>query len=343
MTDGADSPNPFPQFSGDLSHRQAFPSFCKSVYDALEHMGSRDYGLLGYVLSEKEWLELPNNDAAFIPAPHPGNAPPSQPASPWQEWQYRKQCYDAEKKLLNTATANFVRALDEHAKLVVEGAENTIRGKTLAQMLAALNTEYGTMTKHDLLQLLNDLQEPFERGQDILPYLLRHSKGHRIAAENGQALPEMTKISTLIAGLTPCGLFESCINAFNTAYPALQQQSYQNLQNNVGAYAQNQIFPQTTGSEGYAAAVMHREARTANVSDAHLEEIISKLLVKLLPPTNTPRQPREKKYCWTHGVQYTHSSPECKFPHHDHDTTATFNDRKGGRTNWRDRTARKKT
>ena len=109
------SDNPFPPFPGELSHRLAFPRFRKCVLNALEHMGSRDYGLLGYVLSEAEWLALPNNTSPFVPAQPPGNAPPPQPAAPWQEWQYNKQCYDAEKKLLNSAAANFVRALDEHS------------------------------------------------------------------------------------------------------------------------------------------------------------------------------------------------------------------------------------
>ena len=172
-------------------------------------MGSRDYGLLGYVLSEAEWLALPNNTSPFVPAQPPGNAPPPQPAAPWQEWQYNKQCYDAEKKLLNSAAANFVRALDEHAMFIMEGAENTIRGKSLAQMLASLTAEYGTMTKNDLLDHFKMVNTPYERGEDILQYLLRHSNAHRVAAENGQPWPEMTKISTLIAGITPCGMYSS--------------------------------------------------------------------------------------------------------------------------------------
>ena len=93
--------NPFPHFPGELSHRLAFPHFHKSVLYALEHMGSRDYGLLGYVLTTEEWKKLPGNTEEFTPAQPPGNAPPPTPAAPWQEWQYKKQCYDAEKKLLN--------------------------------------------------------------------------------------------------------------------------------------------------------------------------------------------------------------------------------------------------
>ena len=328
--------NPFPQFPGEFSHRLAFPNFYKSVLNALEHMGSRDYGLLGYVLPVEEWLQLPHNTEAFTPAQPPGNAPPPTPAAPWQEWQYKKQCYDAEKKLLNTATAHFVKVLDEHAMSVVEGEENTIRGKSLAQLLNALKNEYGTITKNDLLIQLNTLQIPYERGGDILQYLLQHSKVHRVAAENGQPWPEMTKIGTLIAGLTPCGLFDACINAFHTAYPALQHQRYHNLERSVRAYAQNQIFLQTTGSEGYAAAAQ-QAPRTPPVDHSHVEEVVTKILTKLLPAMNLTKYPREKKYCWTHGVQYTHSSAECKHPHHDHDNSATLQDRKGGRNNWKDR------
>ena len=132
------SENPFPNFPGELSHLLAFPDFIKNVENAMSHMGSRKHGLLGYITSQEEWLRLPANTTAFIPAEDPGDAPPPTPSAPWQAWQFAKQCYDSEIKLLNTATAHFVRSLDEHALFIVEGEEQSIRGKTMAQMIAAL-------------------------------------------------------------------------------------------------------------------------------------------------------------------------------------------------------------
>ena len=50
-----------------------------------------------------------------------------------------------------------MNALDEHAKMVVEGDEGTVRGKTLLQMITVLKAEYGTITKGDLLDQLRTL------------------------------------------------------------------------------------------------------------------------------------------------------------------------------------------
>ena len=330
--------NIFPAFPGDTTHRLAFPMFIKQVLDALEHMGSRDYGLLGYVLTEDEWLELAGNTAPFVPAVAPGNPPPPQPAAPWQEWQYTKQCYDAERKLLNHATAAFVKSLDEHSKSVVEGEEGTIRGKSLQHMIAVLRAEYGTITKNDLLEHLQTLNEPYERGDDILQYLLKHSRGHRTAQHNGQPWPEMLKIATLIAGLTPCGIFTTCIDSFHTAYPALQQQLYSNLQTSVRIYAQNRIEQPTSGTQGYAAAATYVKPPPAasTLSAADVEKMIANALTNMR--VDQPRKrTTDKQYCWTHGEQYSHNSAECKTPDQGHDESATLTNRKGGRKNFRDR------
>ena len=331
----ANDTNSFMAFPGITTHRLAFPNFIKDVFDKLAFKGSRDYGLLGYVLTDEEWLALPGNQEAFVPAPNPGPAPPAVPAAPWQEWQHLKKSYDDEKAELNKATAQFMNALDEHAKMVVEGDEGTVRGKTLLQMITVLKAEYGTITKGDLLDQLRTLDEPFIRGDNILHYLLKHSQVHNIARINGQPLSEMNKISILISGLTPCGLFDPCINNFHALYPALNQQLYATLQGNIRMYAQNQIQTPTTGTHGYAAATQQKTASsTITISQREYDELVAKAASKPHPSSSGG-----KKYCWTHGLQHSHDGTQCKTPAHGHIATATLSDNKGGRKNRADRLA----
>ena len=62
----ANDTNSFMAFPGITTHRLAFPNFIKDVFDKLAFKGSRDYGLLGYVLTDEEWLALPGNQEAFV-------------------------------------------------------------------------------------------------------------------------------------------------------------------------------------------------------------------------------------------------------------------------------------
>ena len=66
---------------------------------------------------------------------------------------------------------------------------------------------------------------------------------------------------------------------------------------------------------------------------SELVKIVTELQLQSKPDPkkkNGNGRKRAKKYCWTHGFQHSHDSPNCKYPLEAHQKDATAENNMGG-------------
>ena len=204
----------------------------------------------------------------------------------------------------------------------------------LCTIFDRLRAEFGALTRMDILKNKCAASEPYVHGTRIIDYINVHLRIHRIAASNGQPINEVDKVTAFIDGITPCGLFKDCINAFFVAHPDVPTQLFSTLASDVRKCASNLEPDATSASHGFAAAVatnaQHGSAAAATtaatpfLSPADIAVIVQAL--QHVQPRNNQRQQQRLEY----GEGY-HRSDACKNPRRGHDISATWSNRKGGR------------
>ena len=288
--------NPFPVFPGDTTHALAFRAWITDVYTIADNLGTRPHGLLGYIMSDDEWLAI-NDNQPFIPIAPPAADPPGQ-ATQWSQWKHESDAYKAETQLVRTMRGHILQCIDEHASNIVKGNATSLIGIPLCTIFERLRAEFGTLTRMDILKNKCAASEPYVHGTRIIDYINVHLRIHRIAASNGQPINEVDKVTAFIDGKTPCGLFKDCINAFFVAHPDVPTQLFSTLASDVRKCASNLEPDATSASHGFAAAVatnaQHGSAAAATtaatpfLSPADIAVIVQAL--QHVQPRNNQRQ-----------------------------------------------------
>ncbi len=174
-----------------------YPAFRSAVTDLASRIISRDYGALGAVLSEVEYLAAQGGGStamAFVPLASPGEAPTV--ANQFPLWLHATAEYQKERQALLNLTMAFVKSLDAGSLALVNDGNNGTRTRTLAWMFARLQEEYGTVTPLELSEATRSLHLPFVTGT-FRDHLLKHREVHRIALSTGASLSEAFKVDGL--------------------------------------------------------------------------------------------------------------------------------------------------
>ena len=186
-------------------------------------------------------------------------------------------------------------------------------------------------------------------------YIATHQNIHLIADMNNQPINENKRVTKLLDGLRPCGLFNIQLTAYESVHARADQRNFDDLRADVLRWY-DALSTSTAGSLGYSAAVTSPSATALTPAD---HTAIAAAIVALTPTPNSRYPPRSQgrggrggrgfqgypapaypprppampgvptHYCWTHGSTF-HSGVQCKHPGPGHQTRATFANKMGG-------------
>ena len=115
--------------------------------------------------------------------------------------------------------------------------------------------------------------------------------------------------------------------------------SEEKLKQELRQILRNKATPSTIGSCGYAHSMKTKPSDNSEAIRLMFEEQ-NKMLVKAIASqtealtkaiASKPRPERPEKYSWTHGINHSHTSKECKKPAPGHQQHATKDNKMGGK------------
>lgn len=235
---------------------------------------------------------------------------------------------------------------------------------TLESATTALLALYDTLTPEDLSELRQQCLKPYVSSECMRTYTATHTTIHDTCANNKQPYPEQDKITLLLNGISPCGLFKDYILHWRITHSRVDQQKYNDLVQAVRTWA-DLIGKTTTGALGYSAAVTPTPAPSTPLAPTDIAAIAAAVHQLNLRAPPTPPPPRHvlqgrgvqrapgrfsgriahmsprapvavgaprpiypPNYCWTHGAG--HSGTHCRYPAPGHQAHATFANKMGG-------------
>ena len=357
-------------FNGTREGYNAFRLKYQSIAKSSSVLCPLGQGLLGFLYSEPEFIAInfPVGIAAgpFVPRPPPDEEPVvAANASALQvsihnaqlaAWTRRSDKYDLQQSEVNKFKEMLLGALDPTTLQVLEDPITGTQNVTVAQIHAHLLNEFGVLSPTDLATIKARLAAPYQTNIPIKHYTTSHLRVHSTLTANLQPMAELDKVTELVNGVGPCGLFKDSITSWKERNPTAIQQTFPSLANALHAAADNFSTTVTSGSIGYSAAAINTAtlgldpAATALVVAAVIEHMASKsgtsAAVQTRAPgrqrtqaptsARTPRPPGKRlylpfdnnQYCWTHGRG--HASDACMNRSDNHKPDASLKNTMGG-------------
>jgi len=334
-------------FSG---RKTEFPAY-KNAYLTLAQQSSSlcqfNHGLLGFVLTPAEYqiLTFPVNHipAPFAPLQYPGLEPNlandanalavSRHNAEWASWKFQHEQFQKQQAELNAFKLLFLQSLDKTTLQRLSHPINGTRQLSVADIHAFLGARFGTMVSVDLISLSSTLAAPHRLETPIENLLQKHRDAHGIAASQQQPFPEYQKVQLFRVAVKPCGIFEPCILAWLLANATVATQTFDSLATAILSFSDNFDQTSTAASLGYSAAVEANSLPPAiPIQDLIASAVSAALLAHSTPSSPKPTPSKQgTKYCWTHGIQGSHTSQECQHRRNGHKERASLANKMGGK------------
>jgi hypothetical protein len=321
------------------------------------------HGLIGFIQTQADFVAfttVPGGAVGqpFQPLPDPGAIPNA--GAQFGQWEYIAKRKEKELEAINSWRIVFEDSLDDIS--VSDMSEDNTLGitrRTLAWMFAWMRTQHGAETTDTLDDNLDLMDTIFvdDGSQPVMTYIsAHHTEPHRIAAANGGALPETTKVSKLTKGLAACGSFKEVLFHFTMTYRTPATQVYADLTSAIRTFDSGRGKRQITGGSGLVNQVTAESAAILALT-AKLEVMQTMIEALSTNAANAARigassNGRDKQtaasevsvkevkflayqnsgscYCWSHGPNRSHESAGCERPRVGHKTQATSQNKMGG-------------
>ena len=168
------------------------------------------------------------------------------------------------------------------------------------------------------------------------------------------AYHETTKVRALTDGLTQCGEFNDVLAFFRRTHRTVPEQTYALLSAMVEEEEPNRAAQKTSADSGLInQATMDPVIKAMLDQMAGMQAAITSLAANAAAvqqstsrrpargatqvpaaaptPRGTSDTKKEKThYCWTHGPNLSHNSPDCSWPSAHHQDAATYANQLGG-------------
>ena len=241
------------------SHRESWPIWLDLILEIAELQNAPVmYGLLGFLLSSVDWLNLPGNTVSFAPRESAGVFPrqiltnwlpiwlinwlpiwltnwlpnsesSSTAAAAISQFSYVNSAYANEIFSHNIFKIKFVKSLDEESLAVVADPDGSTRAVKLDIMLARLANAYGEVTVNELTNNSLKLLIAFLPPSNLRQHILIHSKAHAFALKQSQPFSEAEKVRLLTQSLSQCGIFTLALLIYSTSNPTVASQTFASL------------------------------------------------------------------------------------------------------------------
>jgi hypothetical protein len=331
-------------FPGSLRHSEAYANWREEVENyaaSFTDVSDPIYGLLWAVISQAEWLALPN-----IHVPYVRLVPPALPrpaAALGRIWERELLLYNQECKAEARVRAVVISTCDEMAKHVVKGAAQ-LRNVTLTIAMTNLAAEWGAPRESDMAKANAECERPYVPPANLEQFFLGQIRSHALMARANQPMSEYYKLKFIITALTTCGHFRDCISHYQQLYPENDhRRTFESFKAAALLYAARFPVTSTTGSLGYAGGAREADlekkvadlTRQVSILKAASISQLQKPAGTRAPSTAAVAPNTECFYCWTHGVPFKaesrHHSADCRYPAKLHQYQATLQNTMGGK------------
>jgi hypothetical protein len=232
-------------------------------------------------------------------------------------------------------------------------------------MLAWLDAKFNVVTPDTIAEAQDKMDVPFvDNGVlTILQYIDQHHViPHQVAATNGGAYPQTTKVRKLIVGLTQCGLFAETLSFYRRTYKTTITQTFELLCEMIEEDEPSRASKKTSAGTGLineativehpfvknllekidsmqnAIVILSANAAAQQTHHQPADQQTSKKSSTRVPSApsvqsaakNSGRTKEKAFYCWTHGPNNSHSSLDCEWRSHGHEERATYHNKMGG-------------
>ena len=217
--------------------------------------------------------------------------------------------------------------------------------RSLRQLFQILNTKFAEFPATKLKRNTESLRISFAGHLDHMDdFIAKQKVAHQTQSRyGGGPFPENFKVENFLDCFKDLHQFAGTIDAYLRAYPSPATQTFENASAMFQIFADTHKSEATTKSEGYTAFTEASEDFIEKVAQAVATKMVStgkKPASQKPPPAAAPSGKVLPHYCWTHGPNNTHCGIDCRNPAQGHQTSATYTNRLGGRTQfWQRRVA----
>lgn len=299
----------------------AYGAECPTIYT---------HGLLGFIVSDSQWAQLPGNlvpneDVAVPPAilPRPVIVIPPTPAAAASALTIKVW----ERKLAdNLLTTDNLRRLKELLISSISPADLVALHDPLFGLLNVpaltimthITMLHGTRNQTDFAHLRAQLLAPMNSRDSIQEFIGFQQLLHDQFAESQQPLSELDKCFHFREAVKTQAHVQHAIDSYLVATPLVSEQTFVTLTTHVVQQAPN--FTPTTASMGYSANTVMEQVYPSTdslLSSPAFAALITSAVQAAHPAPRKPRRdrprlpPKTRTYCFHHGYD-SHSSTDCR-------------------------------
>jgi hypothetical protein len=158
---------------------------------------------------------------------------------------------------------------------------------------------------------MDEMNKPWTGEQPIENLWIQIQRA-KIYAANHDPITDKTAIRAAVTNLKATGLFTDDIKAWENK--PIADQTWIALKQHFNQANNHRTQNPTVADVGYAAKETKKEGEKENAGTK----------------TKTGETLTNWKYCWSHGLNKTHTSKLCRYPKQGHVATATLDDRQNG-------------
>ena len=312
--------------------RQNFRHFYRAVVatDGAECPTVYTHGLLGFIVSDTQWAQLPGNlvqpeDDALLPAllPRPTIVIPPTPAinaSPLtiKVWERRLADNLLTTDNLRTLKSLLLASIPPADLVVLHDPFFGLLNVTALTIMNHVTILHRTHNQTDFAHLCAQLLVTMTSRDSVQDFIGSHQLLHDQFYESQQPLSELDKCHHFREAVRTQAHVQHAIDSYLVANPLVGEQTFLALTTHVLQQAPN--FAPTIASLGYsanAATDHHIRPPESFLSSPAFVAMITSAVKAAQPAPRKPRrdraaaQPKTRAYCFHHGYDM-HNSIDCR-------------------------------
>ena len=324
--------------------RQQFRLFYRAVVAAYGAACTtiNQHGLLGYVVNDTQWSQLPGNSVPnidpnlpndILPRPIvtiPATPPAAASALTIKIWERRLADNVLVTDNLRTLKSQLLASVQPADLVTLHDPFFGLLNVTAYTIMAHITELHGTLNRSDFSHLRAQLALNMTPSESLQDFIGTHQLLHDQFAEAQQPLSELDKCHHFREAVKSLPHIHHAIESYLVAHPLVGQQIYRELTVHVLQQAPN--FMPTAASMGYTASTTApADSLSGPSSVAELlhspafAAIITAAVQKAAAPRHkTPQTrsgvtkksgtdtPKDRLYCYHHGYD-THRGTDCRY------------------------------
>ena len=245
-------------------------------------------------------------------------------------YKYNETLYKENEALRAAFKEDILESLPESFVDGITDPDTGTMHLTDEEVLNLADKEFGTISPAALELLKSMLPTTSVRTVDEIKELANTYKNYYAVAKSaGSETAECDKVATFL------GLMHESFAAykifFNKVYKNIPDRKFETAVADMIEAAKELSLSSNIASANSAVAT-----KPTTVITSYNQHMANAAAEARAAGFTKPKSTSTQQYCWTHGPNKTHASKNCRWPHKNHDKSATMTDQKGGKqTDWK--------